>query len=194
MAYPFDSPVVQFASLVKPLDELADTETPFDENFPDNLPTGKAYAFDTIKNQVCAYRSSHASQKLRSADAFLPGTGDQAEWYFIEFKNSKLSSIQSVKDPDRNELMQKAFDSLTIAAMTFGRRLAMQQIQERSVFIVVFPSKNYSEMLLANLSELAGRGDKPLWNLDKLASGGLYKRILTIDETRLSDMWLPYMN
>lgn len=194
MSYPFDLPATQFADLIMSLAELARTkDDPFDEHFPDRLPVGKAYAFDKIKDRVCVYRSPRAKQKLRSSDAFLPSMEETGDWYFIDFKNQRPDNIQSVKDPDRNALMQKAFDSLTIAAMTFGRHLSMRQIQERSVFIVVYPKGDYSEKFLAVLGELAAIGNKPLWLLDKLTDNGFYKHVLTIDETKFSTLHLPYL-
>ena len=196
MAYPFESPVTQFSDLVKPLAELAKTDDPFDVDFPNRLPSCRAaYAFDTIKERVCAYRSLNAKQQLRSADAFVPESDKSTEWYFIEFKNQKPDNIQSVKDPDRNELMQKAFDSLSIVAMTFGHQLTMRQIQERSVFIVVYPKREYSDRFLAALNELStGTGErKPLWHLDKLTNAGFYKRILTINDEEFRALSLSYM-
>ena len=195
MAYPFDSSVTQFCDLVKPLAELAKTDDSFDVDFPNRLPSGKAYDFDKIKERVCTYRSLNAKQQLRSADAFVLEFDESAEWYFIEFKNQKPDNIQSVKDPDRNELMQKAFDSLSVVAMTFGHQWTMQQIQERSVFVVVYPRMEYSDRFLAALNELSTGtgGRKPLWHLDKLTDAGFYKRILTINDEEFCALSLPYM-
>jgi len=154
MSYPFENPEVKFGNLIKSLADLSNTDSPFDKDFSSRLPSGKAFGFDQVKDRVCAYRSPNAKQKLHSADAFLIGERNSEPWYyFIDFKNQKVDNIQSVKDPDRNELMQKAFDSLSILAMTFGQDVSMRQLQCHSSFIVVYPQQNYGS------SRVLGKSD-----------------------------------
>lgn len=191
MPYPFEEPIRNFSGLIKPLGDLAVTETPFDASFVSRLPSVSAYDFDEIKNRVCAFRSLNAKQCLRSADAFIiDGQGTSAQYYFIEFKNQRVNNIQSVRDPDRNELMQKAFDSLSILAMTFGRNIPMKELQRHSTFIVVYPRQDFSERFNAILNECANGRDHPLWNLDKLTKNGFFAGIKTIDEEKLAAMSL----
>lgn len=191
MSYPFESPAESFRELVKPLHVLAHTDTPFREDFPTRLPTGAAYDLDKIKDRVCAYRSKNARAPLRSADALLMGEdGGELAYYFIEFKNQRVDNIQSGKDPGQNELLQKAFDSLAIVAMTFGRASAMKDIQGRSTFIVVYPEQDYSERFLEALNQCAY--NRPLWGLDKLEDNGFYRKILTIHDGDFCRMALPF--
>ncbi len=188
MSYLFEDPMENFRELMKPLQDLAWTETPFDQNFCDRLPNGKAYDFDKIKDRVCAFRSK-ATKSLRSADAFLSVNEDSgAKYYFIDFKNQKVGNIQSVKDQGKNELIQKAFDSLLVMAMTFGRNVSMKEIQEHSVFIVVYPKQDFSVRFLEVLNQCAD--SRPLWNLDKLISNGFYQSVHTISDEDFSELSL----
>ena len=194
MSYPFENAAAMFRDLIKPLSALAHTDDrPFDADFASRLPTGKAYAFDEIKKYVCAYRSAKARLPLRSADALLIDAGDgEPSYYLVDFKNQKVDNIQSLKDADRNELMQKAFDSLTILSMTFGCHVSMRAIQKRSTFIVVYPQQDYSARFLETLNQCAD--GQPLWNLDKLTANGFYADVKTIHDGEFSSLFLPYMS
>lgn len=191
MTYPFENATATFKGLLRPLCDLAYTDSPFDKDFQSRLPKGVAYAFDDIKDAVCVYRSANAKQSLRSADALLVlNQGEAANYILIDFKNQKPDNIQSIKEPDRNELMQKAFDSLTILAMTFCHGKAMCEIQQNSAFIVVYPKCDYSAGFLKALSECAT--NEPLWKLDKLVKGGFYADIKTIDDEAFKALQLPF--
>lgn len=192
MAYPFENAPTTFKGYLKSLKDLAYTDDPFDKGFQSRLPEGKAYAFDDIKNAVCVYRSAKAKQPLRSADGLLViDDGKTANYILIDFKNQKPDNIQSVKDPDRNELMQKAFDSLSILAMTFCHKRAMCEIQQKATFIVVYPKCDYSIGFLNALSECAK--NEPLWKLDKLVKSGFYADIKTIDDETFKALNLPFV-
>lgn len=193
MPYPFENAVAKFQDLIKPLSTLAHTDDRlFDADFVSRLPAGKAYAFDDIKKYVCAYRSAKAKLPLRSADALLIDASDEEPWYYlVDFKNQKVNNIQSLEDADRNELMQKAFDSLTILSMTFGCHVPMRTIQKRSTFIVVYPQQDYSSRFLETLNQCAD--GQPLWNLDKLTANGFYADVKTVHDGVFSSLSLPYM-
>ena len=192
MAYPFENASMAFKGYLKSLKDLAYTDTPFDKDFQSRLPKGMAYAFDDIKDAVCAYRSAKAKQPLRSADGLLViDDGKTANYILVDFKNQKPDNIQSIKDPDRNELMQKAFDSLSILAMTFCHGKPMCEIQQKVAFIVVYPRCDYSAGFLKALSECAT--NEPLWKLDKLVKSGFYADIKTIDDETFKALNLPFM-
>lgn len=199
MNYPFRNSADVFLKDRQPFSCLAHTESPFDRDFPNRLPSAEAYDFDEITKKVCAYRSSREKRLLHSADALViscvHGNADNGKLHrvfcFVEFKNQKVENIQSTKDPSDNTLMMKAFDSLSICAMTFSRDMAMSELQDSAVFVVVYPRQNYSDRFLDVLGKLAS-GDgvsKPLWNLDRLVDAGFYKRVLTIDDEEFTKIY-----
>lgn len=192
MAYPFRDSATAFCSQIQPIRDLARTDDPFDPEFAGRLPSGRAYAFDSIKDRVCNYRSPNAKQKLRSADALLIGERDSELWYyFVDFKNQKADNIQSVKDPGRNELLQKAFDSLSILALTFGHAVPMCELQRHASFIVVYPCQDYSIGFLETLNKCSC--NQPLWNLDILTKNGFYAEVKTVHDASFATMPLPYL-
>ena len=192
MNYPFEKSDIAFQNNRKLFCELAKTDSPFDEDFPNRLPSIMAYDFDKIKERACAYRSSQSKKLLYSADALvilpseasLDAGAKKIRYCFIEFKNQKVDNIQSVKDPDDNDLMMKAFDSLSVCALTFARGIPMVELQQKSMFIVVYPKQDYSEKILEVLNELSAENGevKPLWLLDKLENAGFINKVLTIDD------------
>ena len=191
MKNPFEYSKETFENEKKPFKELARTDSAFDANFPNRLPSVTAYDFDKIAKAVCNYRSSK-KKPLHSADALLilssnPFSGENTGmpyYCFIEFKNQRVENIQSLKDPDENDLMMKAFDSLAICAMTFTREIAMSELQQNSIFIVVFPKQDYSERFLEALGRLSSVKGKTsaLWNLNKLEDNGFFSKVLTLDD------------
>lgn len=208
MAYPFEHPASSFAKEKATLAVLAETDDPFDPGFPVRLPLLEAYSFDTIKKKVCAYRQAKKEKRLlRSADALIvtgdavgqsPNDASAALFWFIEFKNQKVDNVQSYDDSKENALMIKAFDSLSLCAMTFGRTISMHDLQKRAVFIVVYPKQNYSEQLLAALGRLADNNPnpwtrRPMWLLDKLLDAGFYRHILTVDDAEFVDKVFPVL-
>ncbi len=192
MNYPFVDSNKAFKSDRKPFQELAKTDSPFDDGFPNRLPHVIAFDFDAITRKVCAYRSSREKKLLHSADALLIFESDESAYAeakkntycFIEFKNQKVENIQSIKEPGDNDLMMKAFDSLSVCAMTFSYDSSMADLQRDSVFIVVYPKQDYSVRFLDALNELSSdKGEKkPLWKLDKLQDAGFFSKVLTIDD------------
>lgn len=208
MAYPFERPSLFFAKEKATLATLAETDDPFDPKFPTRLPSLEAYRFDTIKNIVCAYRRAKKEKRLlRSADALIvtgdaegqsPNDASDALFWFIEFKNQNVANIQSYDDSKENALVVKAFDSLNLCAMTFGRDISMQDLQKRSVFIVVYPKQSYSDQILAALGQLAGNNPdpwsrRPMWLLDNLLDAGFYRHILTVDDEEFADTVFPVL-
>ena len=173
-------------------------DRPFDEDFPKRLPCVTAYDYDTITRKVCAYRSSQEKKLLHSADALLILTpkllrnpdSRKPIYCFIEFKKQKVDNIQSLKAPEDNDLMKKAFDSLSVCAMTFSREISMAELQHYSIFIVVYPKQDYSVRILEVLNELSSENGetKPLWLLDKLENAGFFKKVLTIDDEKFSKL------
>lgn len=194
MNYPFEKSDIVFQNNRKLFSELAETDSPFDKNFPNRLPSVTAFDFDKIKERVCAYRSP--KKLLHSADALVIFQLEEAldagvkkiKYCFIEFKNQKVDNIQSVKDQDDNDLIMKAFDSLSVCAMTFAHGIPMAELQQKSMFIVVYPKQEYSVKFLDVLNQLSSRnGDtKPLWLLDKLEDAGFFSKILTIDDEQFN--------
>lgn len=192
MKYPFANSNIVFRYDIKSFQELAKTDSPFDKDFPKRLPAVKAYDFDKITEKVCAYRSSKSKKLLHSADAFMIlqsvaswDVGSKKPTYcFIEFKNQKVDNIQSIKEPDDNDLMKKAFDSLSVCAMTFTHGIPMAELQQQSLFIVVYPKQDYSVRFLEALNQLSSENGevKPLWLLDKLENAGFFSKVLTIDD------------
>lgn len=198
MNYPFANSNIVFQDDRKPFRELAETDSPFDKDFPNRLPHVMAYDLDAIKEKVCVYRSSR--KLLHSADALvifqleeaLDAGAKKIRYCFVEFKNQKADNIQSVKDPDDNDLMMKAFDSLSVCAMTFTHGIPMAELQQKSMFIVVYPKQDYSVRFLDVLNQLSSeKGEvKPLWLLDRLENAGFFSKVLTIDDEQFKA--LPY--
>lgn len=192
MNYPFANSNIVFRYDIKSFQELAKTDSPFDEDFPNRLPEATAYDFDKITERVCAYRTAKSKKLLHSADALMILQSD-ASWdegskkptyCFIEYKNQKVDNIQSLKEPDDNDLMKKAFDSLSVCAMTFTHGIPMAELQRKSIFIVVYPKQDYSVRFLEALNQLSSENGKvkPLWLLDKLENAGFFSKVLTIDD------------
>ena len=104
--------------------------------------------------------------------------------------NQKVDNIQSLKKPDENALQMKAFDSLAICVMTFARNVPMAELQQNAIFVVVYPTQNYSERFLASLGELAAENGKkqPLWNLDKLQNAGFFRKVYTVTDEEFNQM------
>lgn len=198
MSYPFANPEMAFGGDIASFSELAYTDSPFDDAFPGRLPQINAYNFDDITKKVCSYRSAKDKKLLHSADAMvilsLEDVADVefkgVKYCFIEFKNQKVENVQSVKEPTDNALMRKAFDSLSICAMTFSRDCSMADLQKSSAFIVVYPRQNYSDKFLSILNELSlGDGTrKPLWLLDRLQDAGFFRKVLTIDDREFGEL------
>ena len=192
MKYPFADAATVFEGNRKTFSELAKTEHPFDEDFPNRLPACNAYDFDLVTRRVCAYRSLKEKRLLCSADALVILSSEQSTedgndktlYCFIEFKNQKVDNIQSLKDSDDNTLQVKAFDSLSVCAMTFARNVSMAELQQKSIFVVVYPRQNYSERFLASLGELSAENGtmRPLWKLDKLQDAGFFRKVYTVSD------------
>ena len=192
MNYPFENSNTVFQNDIKSFQKLAKTDSPFDKDFPNRLPAVAAYDFDKITERVCAYRSSKSKKLLHSADALMILQSDASRdagskkptYCFIEFKNQKVDNIQSTKEPDDNDLMKKAFDSLSVCAMTFTHGIPMAELQRQSLFIVVYPKQDYSIRFLEALNQLSSENGevKPLWLLGKLENAGFFSKVLTIDE------------
>lgn len=143
------------------------------------------YNFDDIKEFVC--RKLRDSSFTRSCDAYYQDR--RGREYLIEFKN------QREEDVPRRIVRQKAYDSLYLHLLTFGRDCTVEEAARNLTLVVVYndgaesgpPNRRYAksesfEKLSAAFGKMA-RAEQPRavkFGLSYL-KGQLYREIDTLD-------------
>lgn len=171
--YPFPK---EYASLPAPCRSLAELahsdDAVFDGEFPNRLPKVSAYDCDAFAKGAL---KRYSGKRLPSADALLQGK--DGRWYFIEFKNQPAKNIEGEK------VKSKAVGSVTIAALTVGQSLAMREVMAKTVYVVVFPTQDYSTQIGYWLAKQANGGARAtLWGLDELVSGQMLSDAYTLTD------------
>lgn len=167
-----------------------------------------ALNLDVITNDFCRFGRK---EDLSSCDAIYPDDTLSAESiYFIEFKDRSLYELNKQGSDGRDEridveLSKKIHDSLTMASMTCLREMSMQDIQLRSVFIIVYNDttpyeeepKSYSDFV-DDMAVYAQAGhDKNgilvMWNLNRFKVHGFCKAVHTWNEKQFREFAQSFM-
>ena len=168
--------------------------------FCQSVASHSADDFDDVTEDLCQIR--HAN--LHSADAFHAATS--GDIYFIEFKDDDQVGLNAIGhgqpkiDPhtgqERKELpiditlLQKAFDSLAVAALTACHDMTTDDLKSRAVFVVVRrddpPSYTATVNTIASWAKTTPSPSPVLWGLDRLCREGYYKQVFTWTETEFS--------
>lgn len=145
----------------------------------------QVYNFDDVKEYVC--RKLRDNSFTRSCDAYYQDR--KGREYLIEFKN------QREEDVPRRMLRQKAYDSLFLHLLTFGRGKTVDEASQNMSLIVVYnndaasgpPERRYSksesfEKMAAAFGSFAGeqRPRSVKFGLSYLR-GQLYREVDTLD-------------
>lgn len=174
MAYPYQSGLENYALYKKTLPDLAlSSDKKQIGRFCTGLGHVSAYALDKIKVPLKRLRGS----LYCSVDALYEGR--DRRYYFIEFKDQPSGNV------DRDRVLAKAVDSLTISGYMFANKQPLIDTMTKSVFILVYD--NPDAKLLRSLSSLAGSsgaptdqyGEKILFGLDRLTKASFYAEVHT---------------
>lgn len=172
MAYPYRSGLANYSAYKKSLPDLAaSSDKKQIGRFCVGLGHVDAYALDKIKVPLKKQRGSFYC----SVDALYAGKDNR--YYFIEFKDQPSGNI------DRDGVLAKAVDSLTIGGYMFANNQTIVDTMKMSVFILVYD--NPDEKILNSLSSLAGSrgapkdqyGEAILFGLDRLTKASFYAEV-----------------
>lgn len=152
---------------------IADIADPY----PDVLPSISALDFDSVKNEICAYRG----YRWCSVDA-VTIAADGRIW-FVEFKDTSDNPVA--------KLRKKAFDSLLLFWIALGQDFSMEEIRRRAVFCYVEPNGKKarpSDEISAMFQKDAGETpEEPLpCQLGSVATSGLYNEVCAVDTNGFS--------
>lgn len=174
MSYPYPSGLINYSAHKKMLPVLAaSSDKKQIGRFCSGLDHVSAYALDKIKVPLKKQRGS----LYCSVDALYEGKDNR--YYFIEFKDQPSGNV------DRDRVLAKAVDSLTIGGYMFANNQTIVDTMKMSVFVLVYD--NPDEKLLASLSSLAGSrgaqrdqyGEQILFGLDRLTASSFYSEVHT---------------
>lgn len=156
----------------------------------------KGYDLDLIKDEWSMLRgSSYSGAKMSSVDCYFKAAN--GVHYFIEFKNASREALDRVDSEDGIplciSLRRKAVDSLGLAGMTILQEETGKQIQNNSVYFVVYRASaadtlavldiNKSLTVLAGGKDSIKRSYPIMWSLDTLKTVGLYRDVHTWPDT-----------
>ena len=158
------------------------------EPFPSALPDIAGCDFDAVKRFACKFRLG----ALKSVDLVMPGL--DGKLYFIEFKDAKTDRIAGLR--------RKAFDSLVVFWLSFGKHMSMDEICANAEFVLVKPDserkKAPSETFFDELRQGAesllpipkGSGSEPLeLQLRELTVYGLYSQVRIVFASEFGMFW-----
>lgn len=155
----------------------------------------KGYDLDLIKDEWSMLRGSPCSgAKMSSVDCYFKSA--KGVHYFIEFKNAPREALEKMDEdriPIRISLKRKAVDSLGLVGMTILQEETGKQIQNNSVYIVVYRASAADTLAVLDINKsltaLAGGKDSMkrsypiMWSLDTLKTVGLYSDVHTWPDT-----------
>lgn len=150
----------------------------------------EVYDFDEVSREIAS--QIRLGNAARSCDALYIGS---KYTYLIEFKNKKSSDLKKCK----NELFEKAYDSIFQLMIAFYANESMDDIVKKTRFVLVYndakaaqnPSSDISsstsiDQLTKKLKEFSKQEDLDKYPKKfklKQLEGKLYEKIITIDVT-----------
>lgn len=177
MAYPYRSGLQNYLKYRMSFTELAaSSDKKLIGRFCSGLDHVSAYSLDKLKVPLKSLRGS----LYCSVDALYEGKDNR--YYFIEFKDQPNGNV------DRDRVLAKAVDSLTIGGYMFANNHRLVDTMKMSVFVLVYD--NPDEMLLNKLAKMAGSRGAPkdqygeliLFGVDRLAKSSFYSEVHTWTE------------
>lgn len=172
MPYPFSQEILFAEGRQKTLAKLAEsTDNVRDKEFPSRLPQMGAPDLDGFARGPL---KKYTWQTLPSSDTLV--VDKEGFHWFVEFKNQPANNIEG------QEIHGKVFGSLLLANLTCSQCMTLRELMSKSIFVVVFPHRDYSTMLGKALAQDAYGPKAVLWGLDKLVKAEMLHDAHTVTD------------